>query len=83
VPTLDGSSVKVKLPAGTPSGRVLRVKGRGVERKGKPRGDLLARVEVAVPQRLSDEAREAVEAFQKATSTEDPRADLRAKATEG
>jgi molecular chaperone DnaJ len=83
LPTLDGSSVKVKLPAGTPSGRVLRVKGRGVERKGKPRGDLLAKVEVAVPQRLSDEAREAVEAFQKATSTEDPRADLRAKATEG
>ena len=53
VPTLDGSTVKVKLPAGTPSGRVLRVKGRGVERKGKPPGDLLAKVEVAVPQRLS------------------------------
>jgi molecular chaperone DnaJ len=83
VPTLDGSTVKVKLPPGTPSGRVLRVKGRGVERKGKPPGDLLAKVEVAVPQRLSDEAREAVEAFKKATSSEDPRADLLARAKDG
>jgi molecular chaperone DnaJ len=83
VPTLDGSTVKVKLPAGTPSGRVLRVKGRGVERKGQPRGDLLVKVEVAVPQRLSDDAREAVEAFQKATASQDPRADLIARAREG
>jgi molecular chaperone DnaJ len=83
VPTLDGSTVKVKLPPGTPSGRVLRVKGRGVERKGHPRGDLLVKVEVVVPQRLSDDAREAVEAFQKATSGQDPRADLLAKAREG
>jgi molecular chaperone DnaJ len=82
VPTLDGSTVKVKLPAGTPSGRVLRVKGRGVERKGHPKGDLLAKVEVAVPQRLSDEAREAVEAFRAATDGEDPRADLIARAKE-
>jgi molecular chaperone DnaJ len=83
VPTLDGGSVKVKLPAGTPNGRVLRVKGRGVERKGQPKGDLLAKVDIAVPQRLSDDAREAVEAFQRATAGEDPRADLRAKAKEG
>jgi molecular chaperone DnaJ len=83
VPTLDGVRVKVKLPPGTPNGRVLRVKGRGVERKGQPAGDLLAKVEVAVPQRLSDEAREAVEAFQKATASEDPRADLLARAKEG
>jgi molecular chaperone DnaJ len=82
VPTLDGATVKVKLPPGTPTGRVLRVKGRGVERKGHPRGDLLVKVEVAVPQRLSDDAREAVEAFQKATSGQDPRADLLAKARE-
>jgi molecular chaperone DnaJ len=82
VPTLDGGTVKVKLPAGTPSGRVLRVKGRGVERKGHPKGDLLAKVEVAVPQRLSDEAREAVEAFRAATDGEDPRADLIARAKE-
>ncbi len=83
VPTLDGARVKVKLPAGTPTGRVLRVKGRGVERKGHPRGDLMAKVEVAVPQRLSDSAREAVEAFQAATASEDPRGELYARAQEG
>lgn len=83
VPTLDGGTVKVKLAPGTPSGRVLRVKGRGVERKGHAKGDLLAKVDVMVPQRLSDEARAAVEAFRSATSGDDPRADLIARAKEG
>ena len=82
VPTLEGSTVKVKLPPGTPSGRILRVKGRGVQRKGQAGGDLLAKVEVAVPQRLSDDARDAVEAFRAATSADDPRADLMARAKE-
>jgi molecular chaperone DnaJ len=83
VPTLDGSTVKLKLAAGTPSGRVLRVKGRGIERKGHPKGDLLAKVEVAVPQRLSDDARAAVEAFHEATTSENPRAELLARAKDG
>jgi molecular chaperone DnaJ len=82
VPTLDGGTVTVKLAPGTPSGRTLRVKGRGVARKGQPAGDLLVKVEVATPQRLSDDAREAVEAFQAATAGEDPRADLLARAAE-
>jgi molecular chaperone DnaJ len=82
VPTLDGPTVKVKLPAGTPSGRVLRVKGRGVQPKGKSSGDLLVKIEVVVPQRLSGEAKDAVEAFQRATAGEDPRADLLAKSQE-
>jgi molecular chaperone DnaJ len=82
VPTLDGATVKVKLPAGTPSGRVLRVKGRGVQPKGKGSGDLLVKVEVVVPQRLSDDARDAVEAFQKATADQNPRSDLMARAKE-
>jgi molecular chaperone DnaJ len=60
------------VPAGTPSGRVLRVKGRGIGNKG----DLLVTVQVVVPQRLSDAAREAVQAFGIATSGEDVRAGL-------
>ena len=48
MPTLDGTPVRVKVPAGTPSGRVLRVKGRGIGGKG----DLLVTVQVVVPQRL-------------------------------
>jgi molecular chaperone DnaJ len=58
VPTLD-APVTLKIPAGTTSGRTFRVRGRGVAGKG----DLLATVEVAVPQRLSDEAREALEKY--------------------
>lgn len=75
VPTLDGSTVKVKVAPGTPSGRVLRVKGRGVRGKHGT-GDLLARVTVVVPQRLTDEARAAVETLRQAEDGADPRAAL-------
>jgi molecular chaperone DnaJ len=75
VPTLDGGSVKVRIAAGTPSGRVLRVKGRGVKR-GDHTGDLLAKVQVVVPQRLTDEAREAIEKMSAAEDGHDPRAEL-------
>ena len=74
VPTVDGGQVKVRLPAGTRNGRTFRVKGRGVPaRKGT--GDLLVTVEVAVPAKLSDEERVAVEALA-AAATESPRAHL-------
>jgi molecular chaperone DnaJ len=79
VPTLDGSSVKVRIAPGTPSGRVLRIKGRGVPLKGKP-GDLLAKVSVVVPQRLSDEAMAAVKTLQTLDKGFDPRAELFANA---
>ena len=81
VPTLDGSTVKVKVPAGTPSGRTLRVRGRGVQTT-KATGDLLVTVQVAVPQKLSKAAREAVEAFAAETGGEDVRADLARQAAE-
>ncbi|PYF98378.1 molecular chaperone DnaJ [Georgenia satyanarayanai] len=79
VPTLSGETVRVKVPAGTPSGRTLRVKGRGVD-TAKGTGDLLVTVQVAVPTHLPSDARKAVEAFAAATQDEDPRADLRARA---
>lgn len=86
VPTLDGGTVRVKVPAGTPSGRTLRVRGRGVKGSGgtdgHPDGDLLVTVQVAVPQRLSSAARDAVRAFDEATKDGDVRADLRAKAAQ-
>ena len=75
VPTLTGDPVKVRIAPGTPSGRVLRVKGRGVQVKGTP-GDLMARVVVVVPQRLSDEVREAVETLRSQDQGHDPRAEL-------
>lgn len=79
VPTLAGDVVRVRVPAGTPSGRTLRVKGRGVSTP-KTTGDLLVTVQVAVPTNLSTKAKRAVEAFANATEGEDPRADLRAQA---
>jgi molecular chaperone DnaJ len=79
IPTLDGGTVRMKIPEGTPSGRTLRVKGKGVTTTKGP-GDLLVTVQVAVPQRLTPAAREAVEAFGAATSGEDVRAELLARA---
>jgi molecular chaperone DnaJ len=79
VPTLGGDPVKLKVAPGTPSGRVLRVKGRGVE-TSKGTGDLLAVVQVAVPAHLSAEARAALEKFHEVEPQENPRTELIAKA---
>ena len=79
VPTIDGEKVKVRVPAGTPSGRTLRVKGRGVKH-AKATGDLLVTIDVVVPQKLTKEAEEAVKTFAAATAGEDVRAGLAAKA---
>ena len=73
VPTLD-SPVSLRIAPGTPSGRTMRVRGRGVARKGGT-GDLLVTVEVAVPTELDDDARAALEAFD-ATQTADPRPNI-------
>jgi molecular chaperone DnaJ len=63
VPTLT-EPVTLKVPAGTPSGRTFRVKGRGVPAGRKTStGDLLVTVEVDVPDSLTDEQRTAVEAL--------------------
>jgi molecular chaperone DnaJ len=74
VPTLDGSTVTVRIPPGTPSGKTLRVRGRGVGTANKT-GDLLVTVEVAVPRRLSSAQRKAVESLA-ALIDESPRAHL-------
>ncbi|GAC1325561.1 MAG: molecular chaperone DnaJ [Mycobacteriales bacterium] len=75
LPTLDGP-VTLKVPAGTTSGRVLRVRGKGIpQRGGAGRGDLLVTLEVAVPKKVSGKAKEALEAYA-AAAPEDPRAHL-------
>jgi molecular chaperone DnaJ len=75
VPTLGGDPVRLRVAAGTPSGRVLRVKGRGVTTP-KGTGDLLASVHVAVPSHLSDSAKKHLEAFASAMPNENPRTEL-------
>jgi len=75
VPTLGGDPVKLRVAAGTPSGRILRVKGRGVT-STKGTGDLLAEVQVAIPSHMPDAALAALKEFEKAMPDENPRADL-------
>ena len=79
VPTLEGDEVTVRIAPGTPSGRTLRVKGRGVK-KGSHTGDLMITIDVRVPQRVEGAAKKAIEEFAKATKDFDPRSELNAKA---
>ncbi|GAB2532438.1 DnaJ C-terminal domain-containing protein [Brachybacterium huguangmaarense] len=79
VPRLDGAPVRMRVPAGTSSGRTLRAKGKGITTK-KGTGDLLATIEIVVPSELTDAVREAVEALREATKDDNPRATLVADA---
>ncbi|MGO1727284.1 DnaJ C-terminal domain-containing protein [Glutamicibacter ardleyensis] len=79
VPTLDGEEVAMKVPAGSNSGRTLRLKGRGVK-TSKATGNMLIVLDVVIPQNLNDKAKAAIEEFAAATEGEDPRQALAAKA---
>ena len=79
VPTLEGDEVTVRIAPSTPSGRTLRVKGRGVK-KGSHAGDLMITIDVRVPQRVEGAAKKAIEEFANATKDFDPRSDLNSKA---
>jgi molecular chaperone DnaJ len=68
VPTPDGS-VQVKVPAGSQDGKLLRVKGKGAPKlKGSGRGDVLARLRIEVPKKLSKRERELLEELKKASA---------------
>ena len=79
VPTLGGEDVTVRLAAGTPTGRVLRVKGRGIT-KGHTVGDLLVTIEVQVPRRVEGEALDALKKFDELTKDHDVRSEFNLKA---
>ncbi len=70
VPTLEGK-VKMKIPPGTQSGTVLRLRGKGVpELQGHGRGDQLVRILVEVPRKLSQKQRELLEEFARVSGEE-------------
>ncbi len=75
VPTPEGM-VRLKIPAGTQSGKMLRLKGKGAPRlDGSGKGDLLARIRVVVPERLTKAQKELLQKFDE-LRPEDPRANL-------
>lgn len=69
--TLSGD-IKLTVPAGSQSGQRLRIKGRGMARKGGKAGDLLAELQIVVPGILTDEERALLESLAK-TSKFNPR----------
>jgi molecular chaperone DnaJ len=77
VPTLD-DKVSLRVAPGTASGRVLRVRGKGIARRDGQVGDLLVTLQVTVPAELDEKARAALEDYLQATSDHDPRPDLTA-----
>ena len=73
VPRVDGGTVRLKIPAGTPDGRTFRIRGRGVPRSNGTKGDLLATVQVVVPENLNDSARDLLTRFRDEACQPNPR----------
>jgi molecular chaperone DnaJ len=73
VPTPDGAQLSLKVPPGSQDGKLLRMRGKGAPKlNGGGQGDLLARVRLSVPTKLTKAEREAIENLQK-VSRENPR----------
>lgn len=71
VPTIDGEAHKVKVPAGTQPGALLRLRERGMPKlMGRGRGDLIIEIKVHVPKHLNDKQRELLEEYRKAAAEE-------------
>lgn len=76
VPTLEGTK-KIKVGAGTKHGSIQRLKGEGAPKaKGRGKGDIRYRLEIAMPEKLTPEQEEAAEKLAEAFNGDDPRADL-------
>jgi molecular chaperone DnaJ len=76
VPTPLGDRVRVKVPAGSADGKLLRVKGHGAPAKDGEPGALLVRLRLLVPTGLSTQQTEALERFAALDGGSDPRAEL-------
>ncbi len=80
VPTLDGTK-KIKVGAGTKHGAIQRLRGEGAPKpKGQGDGDIRYRLEIEMPEKLTDEQSEAAEKLAEAFNGADPRAELLRKA---
>ena len=79
VPTLNGTK-KIKVAPGTKHGSIQRLRGEGPPKKGGGRGDIRYRLEITVPNELSEEQLKAVDELAAALNGGDPRAELLRKA---
>ncbi len=77
VPTLDGSVVGVKIPAGSSTDKILRVRNKGMKNSRGQASDLYVRLKVVVPKNMSAQTREAVEAFRASVGDADPRIEFK------
>lgn len=75
VPTLDGK-VRLRIPAGTQTGKTLRVREHGIEDSKGARGDLLVAVTVTVPDQVSAEGKELLQQFRLKNPQDNPRSHL-------
>jgi len=74
VPTPEGS-VQLSIPAGSQNGSKLRLRGKGIQQKNKPKGDLIAHLEIVMPTDHSDEVEAALQTVEEAFDA-DPREGL-------
>ena len=66
IPTIERSTILMKIPAGTESGKVFRISGRGVTHfSSQGRGDLYVEIAIKVPKKVNDKQREALEKLKK------------------
>jgi molecular chaperone DnaJ len=71
VPAIDGSKARVKVPAGTQSGRRFRLQGKGMPvLRSKQNGDMYVQVVVETPQNLTKKQKELLAEFERLSSTE-------------
>jgi molecular chaperone DnaJ len=76
VPVHRGQPVTLRIPPGTPNGRILRVPGRGATRRDGTKGDLLVTVDVIIPQKVDDKTREALESIRDTDNGDELRGEL-------
>jgi curved DNA-binding protein len=75
VPTPE-AAVNLKVPEGAQSGQVVRLRGKGVARKGRPAGDLYVHFLIQIPTARSEEVTKLVDELAK-SQEQDPRVDIR------
>ncbi len=76
IPVPTGTTVTLKIPSNTQNGRTFRVKNEGMPKTTGGKGDLLAKIEIVVPQNITGKAKEFLENYAKEVTHDNPRAEL-------